>query len=44
MRGERKSYAAWVTWPDGFRELVIDTLDNLGRLYRNGCDVELEMA
>lgn len=34
--------AAWVTWPDGWRELVVDTVDALDALYRAGCDIEVE--
>lgn len=32
---------AWVTWPDGYRELVVETIDGFARLHANGCDIEV---
>ncbi len=37
-----KTYAAWVTWPDGTREYVIATLNELDRLYLSGCYIDTD--
>lgn len=37
-----KNTTAWVTWPDGHRELITATIDQLDQLYWEGCHIEIE--